>query len=325
MLALGTMGSTLLFQTCLSITTAVSDFPLLFKLQMIRRASVLVLVSILVAYASLGVTGALASILIGETLLSAGFLVHLLRRDDFRMTAPRISDIATLFDYGIRYYLGKLGNFMNFKLGALMLAFLAARSELGLYGQALALAVQFMTLSEALFTIMLPRSSGERDRSADRVATASRFVVGIGIVGVVLAVVLARPVIVLALSSDFSGSITPFRILVLGFFLRSIGKTLEPYLIGADHPGCISMAVASGLAVNAAMLMALFGTYGIIGAAWALVANYLVSTTMLAVFFTRYSGRPLSEIWKWKARDFELMHGALQSAQESLRRRTPSS
>ncbi|MDY0109220.1 MAG: polysaccharide biosynthesis C-terminal domain-containing protein [Candidatus Krumholzibacteria bacterium] len=312
MLGLATIPSTLMLQTCLSIANARKDYIYLAGLQIGRRVVALLLVITFVAWLRYGVAGALTSVIAGEWLLVYACLAHFRSRHGWQRGLPSRSDLLALLRYGARYYLGKLGNFVNFKLGALVLAFLATTEELGYYGQALAIAIQFLAVSDSVFLILLPRVAECADGGAELIARALRLTFLLGLVVMAPIFVFAEPLFLLSFSAAFLPSVAPFQILVLGFFLRSLGKTVEPFLIGTNRPGSVSLSIAVGLVANLALLFYLYPRWGIVGAAWALVANYAASTLLLLLFYTRKSGIALARIWLVTGDDLTAVQAAVR-------------
>ncbi len=133
----------------------------------------------------------------------------------------------------------------------------------------------------------------------------------LGVIIVAGAILVARPLFLISFSAQFLPSVTPFKILIVGFFVRSIGKTLEPYLIGTNRPGTTSTAVAVGMGVNLICLKLLFVPYGLAGAAWALTMNYLCSTAILLFAFSRHSAIPPGTVFRLTAEDFRIASSAL--------------
>jgi O-antigen/teichoic acid export membrane protein len=290
-LAMGTVaGATALAaQTALSMTTAEQRFGAYSSAQVLHRCLVLALTTaILVAFGS-GALGAITSIVIADLVLVSAALYWLARGRNSAVVWPTWNTIRSLVGYGGRFYLGKIGNQFNFRLGPLVLAACASPAELGLYGQASAIAIQYMSLPDAIYTVLLPKMAKTPNQAVAQAMRTGRLLSAIGVICVAVSLLIARPVFVALFSETFLPSVPLFQIIIGAFALRSIGKVYEPYLIAHNRPGLISVAVAAGLALNAALLLALYKPMGIRGAAWSLVGNYALSTAMLIAMFSRTS------------------------------------
>ncbi len=291
-LMLGLAGgfTTLLVQTVLGITTARRLFRAYSTAQIIQRCLTLLLVVAFVGIATWRAAGALLAIVLADLSLVVGMLVWLRRQGGLTWTAPRLASLRQFVSYGIRFYLGKISNQINFRVGPLILALLATREELGYYGQANAIAIQFMTVPDAIYTVFVPRVAGNASDEAPVIARIGRLIGYICIVSFIACLLVARPAFALLFSPAFLPAVAIFKILFLAFVLRAYGKTFEPYLVGTDRPGAVSLAVTMGLAVNLALLAVLYEPFGLVGAAWSLVGNYAVSTVLILSFFLRASG-----------------------------------
>jgi O-antigen/teichoic acid export membrane protein len=247
-----------------------------------------------VGLAGLFVGGALLAIILADIFVVGGTLIWLWRRNELRWLAPRWLNLRQFVSYGLRFYGGKVSNQINFRVGPLILAVLATKSDLGYYGQANAIAIQFMTIPDAIYTVFVPRVAGSIGGEAQVVARAGRLIGYVCVVAYAACLVLAAPLFTVLFSTAFLPAVAVFKILFLAFVCRAYGKTFEPYLVGTDRPGAVSLAVGVGLAVNLALLAVLFKPFGLLGAAWSLVGNYAISTGIILLLFLRSSGlRPV--------------------------------
>jgi O-antigen/teichoic acid export membrane protein len=291
-LMLGLAGgfTTLVVQTLLGIMSARKLFRAYSTVQVFQRIVTLVLVIVFVGLAGWYAGGALLAIVLADLTLVTALLAWLRRRGELPWIAPRLAELRKFVSYGMRFYVGKISNQVNYSVGPLVLAALATRTELGYYGQASAIAVQFMTVPDAFYTVFVPRVAGSAGGEAQMVARAGRLMGYVGVACYVTCLVAAAPAFALLFSRAFLPAVAIFKVLFLAFVLRAYGKIFEPYLVGTDRPGAISLAVTVGLAVNLALLAVLYSRFGLIGAAWSLVGNYVVSTTLILALFLRSSG-----------------------------------
>jgi O-antigen/teichoic acid export membrane protein len=321
-LAMGTLaGATALAaQTALSMTTAEQRFGAYSSAQVLHRCLVLALTSIILVALGSGASGAITSIVIADLALVSAALYWLGRGRSPAIVRPTWNTVSNLVGYGGRFYLGKIGNQFNFRLGPLVLAACASPAELGLYGQASAIAIQYMSLPDAIYTVLLPKMARSPDQAAAQAMRTGRLLLAVGAISVVVSLLVARPVFVALFSETFLPSVPLFQIIIGAFVLRSIGKVYEPYLIAHNRPGLISVAIACGLALNAVLLLALYKPMGIAGAAWSLVGNYALSTAILMAMFSRTSSTKFSHCFIFQRGDLmELINIGRRIAE--LRRR----
>ncbi|MHC5172664.1 MAG: hypothetical protein ACYSPJ_02710 [Planctomycetota bacterium] len=62
-----------------------------------------------------------------------------------------------MFHYGLRYYVGKISNQVNFQLGTLILAFFATQEQIGIFAVASQVTARAMLVPDALATVLMPR------------------------------------------------------------------------------------------------------------------------------------------------------------------------
>lgn len=287
--------TSLLSETVMAMIPALKRFRLFSAMLLLGRASGLVLLVLLVWLGGRTVAGALHSLIWSRVLVLLVPLALLYWRWGLPWERPRLEHLRELFAYGSRYYAGKLSNTVNVRIGPLVLLLFATREELGFYGQALAIALNFMILPDALFIVLLPRASEDAKGKAAAVAQAGRFILASSVVALAGTYFFGEFVFRVLLSEAFLPSVPLFKVLVLGFAFRAFGKTYEPYLIGTDRPGRVSIAVAVGVAVNVVLLFVLMPRFGLIGAAWSLVGNYASSTLIIVGTFLTASGVGLGE------------------------------
>lgn len=312
--------TTLALQTTLAMSTAGQQFGIYSSGQMIHRAVQLVGALLLIAAFGMGPTGAVLAIVAADLIIVGTVATRLLRQSPgSRATEPRRA-AASLLAYGRRFYFGKLGGQFNFRIGPLLLAASASATDLGLYGQASAVAIQYMSVPESVYVVLLPKMSSNTASAARQTAQTARFMAIMGLLVMAASLAAATPVFRLLFSEDFLPAVPVFQVLLAAFVLRAVGKVHEPYLLALDRPGLVSLAVAVGLAANVILLAALYQPHGLTGVAWALFGNYLLSTGVLMGAALRLGKIPIRQYMCWQAEDTASMRTVWTAIVKSGRR-----
>jgi len=267
----------------------------------------LVLVVVMVPVLGWGVNGALLSTLGTALLTIAAVLVFYRRRHQLTWVRPSRQSLSQMLHYGLRYYLGKISNQVNFQIGTIILAFFATREEIGLFAVAMTLTAQVMMVPDTLTTVLIPRVAEDKVGRIALIAQCAR-VAGV-VVAILLAVlaIFATPMVSILFSPQFLPAVPLIRIIAVGILVRSAGKLFVPYLIGTNHPGIASVSVAAGMVTNLVLLLALMPYLGLMGAAVAVSVGYLVSSAILQIAFCRISGQRFRETWRFTVEDWRLV------------------
>jgi len=267
-----------------------------------------------------GVNGAFLAILLSGLTAVLSTLVFFRWRYAWRWVRPTWQGLAAMFRYGARYYVGKVSNEVNFRLGTVILGLFATKEEVGWYDVASLMAVHTMIIPDTLITVMIPKASSDVEGKKVQVAQSSRFTfLTCGMLLLFLALI-ARPVITVLFSPEFEKAVIIFRILAVGTLVRSTCKVFVPYLLGTDHPGMVSLSVATGVLVNLGMMMLLLPRYGMEGVAVSMVIGYVVSSLLLTLGFLHYSQMSLRQTWLYNHSDWRTVRSIVRRVRGSLRR-----
>ena len=209
-----------------------------------------------------------------------------------------------MLSYGLRYYVGKISNTVNYQIGTIILAFIANEAEIGMFAVASQLATKAMLFPDTLSTVLMPRSSLAKDGGKDLVAYSARVTLVVCGFGLLLLAIFAKPIIYLLFSAKFAQAVPLLQILCLGVFVRSVCKIFAPYLLGINHPEMASVSVLIGTLINLGLLWYLYPLIGIKGAAVGMVVSYFVSSAILLIGFLKYSQKTFTDIFSFRKQDW---------------------
>jgi O-antigen/teichoic acid export membrane protein len=247
-----------------------------------------------------GVNGAILSLITVDVFGLTASLVVLRRRFGLTWAWPNRANLRQIFSFGVRYYFGKISNNVNFQLGTIVLASMHydSRKDIGFFSQAMTLVSAVLVVSDSVGSVLLPRVATDEHGRSQLVAQCVR---GVGVATAMMLAVgclLCQPFLSRALPQYL-----PCVVLILalspGFLIRAASKVVVPYLHSRNRVGITSWATAAGVVANLAGLwMALhFGVLPDMAAVLGVVANYVVSSLILAWAFRESSGLGIVETW----------------------------
>lgn len=306
-LALVTIPTSLFSLTFMRLLTAIDQFGCFAIMSVIDGVAKLVLSLVFVGVFSWGVNGALLAILVAGVVTTLSTLLLFLGRYSATLVMPSVRKLLDMLNYGLRYYIGKLSNRLNFQIGTIILAFFATNEEVGLFATALQITAQIMIIPDILTIVLIPRIAGDEMGKKQLVAQCARLAgLVCGVLLLTLAV-FAKPIVVILLSPVFLPAAPLIQILAIGVSIRCACKVFVPYLVGTNHPGIASMSVLTGTLVNLGIVWVLFPIMGLVGAALGLMISYFVTSAILTITFSQLGELSLTEIWRYRRSDLELL------------------
>ena len=149
--------------------------------------------------------------------------------------------------------------------------------------------------SRPLFTEMSRLyAHGARDRSQDLFYRSLRISAITGAAMLLAIFVLGRPLIWLMSGEEFLPAYPMLLILGASTIIGLASLGVEPLLQAAGRPGLALTARLVWLAAVAALLVAWTGTYGVIGASWAILVSTVLTAALMLWFAQREINRSAS-------------------------------
>jgi O-antigen/teichoic acid export membrane protein len=286
------------------LLTAVQLFKHFGAITVFRSVLRLLLTLAFVPAAGWGVIGALlASIVTAGTVVLVTIIVFF-RRFDIVPVKPSFHKLTAMLSYGARYYVGKISNMAKGQIGIIIVAFFATRAEIGWFAIATRLVNLVEMIPESLTAVLFPRVANDKEGRKDLVARTARLVVLVcGFIFLILAV-FATPIVRILFSPELLPAVPLIRILAMGAVIYCMAKIYLSYLVATKHPGKASIVVLIGVVVNIVLLWWLLPKIGIAAAAWAMLANYLVSSAIIILLFSHLSGLSLRGMFSFSRNDW---------------------
>lgn len=277
-----------------------------------QSAIQLIGIILLVSLFDLGVNGALYTVLFAGLVVIAMNFIFLRKKYKLTLVWPTIDHTRLIFLYGIRYYLARFSNIINFQIGTIVLAFFVSRSEIGFFAIGTRLIAYVLIIPDVLSNALMPRIASDSNGRADLVAQAIRLSGTVCGLALIILLLISKPVVRILLSPVFLPIVPLMWILAPGIFVRCISKITIPYFKGTNRPGISSIAMVSGVVTNILLLFILLPLMGLQGAALAMTIGCFVSSIILITRFHSISVLPFAKLWKYERKDLAILTDILQ-------------
>jgi len=261
---------------------------------------------------ALGVNGALLATGLSAAISSLFILAFLRSVHGISLVRPSFGKVQDIVRFGSRYYVGNISNQVDLRVSTIILAFFATRADIGLFALASLLTTQVEAVPNSVSNALMPRVASDKGGRGELVAQCSRVALVVCAVVALGLVVAATPLVQLLFSPAFLPIVPLIRIMIIGVVVRCAAKIFVPYLVGTDHPGKASVAAACGVLTNLIVLWLLLPVLGLTGAAIAMVASHLVSSSILIHAFTKLSGLGMEGTWRFRRSDWTALGSFLR-------------
>lgn len=189
-----------------------------------------------------------------------------------------------LLRYGLRAHAANVVAYMNYRADMYFIAAMAGNAAMGLYAVAVQFSERLFIVSQAASTVLLPLLAGMQDEPArrrDMAAFAARWsflatlATGAGLY-VVLAVLVGE-----VFGPAYSGMQPALAILFAGAAVTGVSRILANAVAAQGRPEYNAVAGLLGAVVNIILCIVLVPTQGIVGAALASLAGFVVQGAVI--------------------------------------------
>ncbi|MFA5386573.1 MAG: flippase [Candidatus Paceibacterota bacterium] len=223
--------------------------------------------------------------------------------------------------YGSKIYLGNIATFLYTRINMWMINIFLSPLAVGFYSIAVKLSEQIWLISQAGGTILFPRVSSETDgkRLKDFTPLVCRNVLFITFLIALALSFLGHRIIILLYSEEYSASVLPFQILLIGSLAVSGSRILTNDLAGRGRPMINTYIAIITLVVNILLNIILIPQFGIIGVAWATVISYTSMLLLKTVIYSKISNNRIIDIIFIKKTDFKFYKNFLGMIMNKLK------
>lgn len=286
-----------------------------FNLAVLLRHGVrLAALLVLVAWLEWGAAGALWAVNISLVLASAA-AGYWLGRERAVSLMPSLNDFGRSLGYGLKALPGQMLQFLNYRLDLFILAAFWDSGQVGLYATAVFAAELVWHIPNGVNAALFPAVSAKEDSrlAAELSSRAMRHSVFWSLMLAAVMAAAAGPAIDFLYGKDFAPSAAALRILLLGAVAMVPAKLALNHLAGTGRPQYLSYAALLGLAMTVFLDLALIPRWGMMGAAWATSAAYLLVAGAGLYWMRRHGGAGLQESLFIRPEDFSQYHRLLGS------------
>lgn len=205
---------------------------------------------------------------------------------------------------------------INYKADVLMLDyFKIPKADIGVYSLGVSLAQRVWLIPDALKDILLSKLAGGKNES--EVSKVSRISFLMAIIFIMGMFALGKPFVWLMYGDEYSGAYTVILVISLGILGMVFYKMIYSYNVVNGYKNA-SFALLGGAALlNVIINIILIPPYGMIGAAVASTASYLLCGMGFLVFFIRKTGISAKEMIIMNKNDFVLLKSLIKGMGKS--------
>ncbi len=231
-----------------------------------------------------------------------------------KQLAVEWSTLKRSFSFGIRLYPGNIAQFLNYRLDVFLVGFFLTPSDVGFYTIATSLAEKLWELPLAINTVLLHRVAKAEDRDQANISTArvSRVVaLSVGVM-CLLVMALGYPLILILYGRAYLPAVPALLALMPGIWFLGVGKLMATHLSASGRPEVGTIGAVISLTVTLALNILLIPKVGIVGAAIASSASYILATSFFIMTFLRVTSLRLKDVVIIRREDLELLYRAMR-------------
>jgi O-antigen/teichoic acid export membrane protein len=265
----------------------------------------LVFVIVFVWILKLSVRGAFMALLAGNVVMF--FFVFYVIRKSYHITWKYHEGIMkSMVKLGVVFALSILVMQLNYRVDILLLKKYSTLEQVGLYSLAVQIAEQLWHIPNAIETIVLTRSANAVDEKLVHKTVASILRVSflLGLLGCLVMILLAPPLLPLIFGEGFRGSVPMIQSIVPGVMCMVIFRILNSRLAGMGTPQVAIYCFIPPLIINILLNIMWIPQYGGMGAVWATNVSYGAGCLIFLFAYSWKVKMSVVEIFSFRRSDF---------------------
>lgn len=230
-----------------------------------------------------------------------------------------VASTRALTGYGLRLWIGTISGILLSRVDQTIMTPLSSAYELGLYVVAVNVSELPLVIHRAVrdvtFVTDASRSEDARLAAAARIST---------LICTVVALVLGGTMIwwlPLLFGEEFAPAVPIAWLLLVAVVVSTPGSIAGAGLSARGRPGLRSIALVIACVLNIGLLVLLVPTYGAMGAAWATLLGYVVSSGLNQWFLRRLFGVSILSFYGVRRSDLTILRGYAGSLVGGVTRR----
>ncbi len=250
-----------------------------------------------------------------------GLWSYLKLNGPWRVERPTKKEFNQIFGWGGLMYASNVAQFLNYRLDFWLVNFYLGSASLGLYSLSSNLGQMFWLLPAAISTVLLPSiakgGTGQTKANLDRTLFMGRFLMFLGIISFVGALLFGKQFMVFAYGEAFEESAAVLIWLLLGIIPFALTKIYASFLSGVGRQRENLIASYSGLVLTILLDLWLIPKMGIIGAAIGTAVSYLFTSAYVFWIIIRDYDQRFIDTFLIKRADFLLLRNILRKFSEA--------
>ena len=254
-------------------------------------------IAALVIGLDLGILGALVATLTVQAvmLLAIGRCVH--REGAYLRPEWHPQIVRPTLSYGMKCYIANLLQYFNYRLDVFIVNFFLGPSAVGIYGVSVVMAELLWQIPNAASFVIFPKSANSTQEAMNRFTPRVFWIIlAITIAGAGGLALFGKLAIRIVFSNAFLDAYIPLLILLPGVVLLGAGKVLTNDIAGRGYPHYNSITSGVSLVVTVALDLLLIPAMGIVGAALASTASYILTFFASVLFYFIVSRKQRIEV-----------------------------
>jgi PST family polysaccharide transporter len=289
------------------LLTAINEFKWFAILSVVDTVFLLLFTVLFVLVGGYSVNGALTTMICQGFLSTIVTLMFFVKRHNVHFVKLSIARLWEMFNYGIRFHIGKASNFANINMGTIVATFFLSKEEVGMFAVASQTIARTMIIPDTLATVLLPKVASENDDMRKEVARLTRLTGIFTATMLACFAILAKPFVIIFFSPAFLPAVPIIQILAIGITVRSTSKVFEPYLLGIGFPGRVSVSSIVTLMANFFLAWFFLSIWGLKGVAVGTTLAYFCGAYVLLQGFIKYSKIGFIETFTFTRSDSNLI------------------
>ena len=278
--------------------TALKQFARIALFSLLQTVTHMVALLVLVFGLRLSVDGGLAASGIGYLVMTVCCLLYLRRRRRVRLEIPFNLGMIRVLQYGLKYYVARVGWSVDVRVGVLLLGMVADRNSVGMFAVASGVMTRLLVITNSVTVPLLVRSAGAAEGRPDLVTFCARFAMWATACALIPLLVFSEPIVRFLFSVGFVDAVPLIWIIAPGILVYAGGSVFSVYFRAVDRPDVCSWAVAIGVAATTVVVMFLYERLGVSAAAVGMTLSLLLRSVFLqTAFFRRTRIRVSSSCW----------------------------
>ncbi|GEL98119.1 oligosaccharide flippase family protein [Cellulomonas terrae] len=217
----------------------------------------------------------------------------------------KVASTKAITGYGMRLWIGTISGVLLSRVDQTLITPLSSAYQLGLYVVAVNVSeiplIIHRSVRDVTFVTDAHRSEDAKLAASARISTLICTVVALGL-GLTMGWWL--PIL---FGEEFAPAVPIAALLLVAVVLSTPGSIAGAGLSARGRPGLRSIALVIACVVNVGLLVVLVSEYGALGAAWATVLGYLLSSALNQFFLKRLFGVSMLSFYGLRRSDLGIL------------------